>query len=81
MSTKRPTKIPSVGKQPNNDEKTGTRKPSSATRSKTGKGVSSIKKPGQTKSSLKRQEIALSKKLEHTRLVRVFLIPFKEIIK
>ena len=38
------------------------------------KGVSKITKlPGQTKASLKRQELALSKRLEHTRFVCIDL--------
>ncbi|XP_066919494.1 F-box only protein 15-like [Clytia hemisphaerica] len=67
MNSKKQIRIPSGKSGRSQDDEKTTKKPVS-TKSKTG-NASSIKRPGQTKASLRRQEIALSKKLEHTSLV------------
>ena len=65
MSSKKQTRIPSGKSGKSQDDEKTTKK---LGKTKAG-NASSIKRPGQTKASLRRQEIALSKKLEHTRLV------------
>lgn len=72
-SHKRQTRIPSArttstSNEQNEDQqrRKGKQRPATTTK---GGGSNIRKPPGQTKASLKRQELALSKRLEHTRFV------------
>ena len=68
---KRQTRIPSA-RTPASKEKNEDQQIKEKQRPTKPKGVNKVTKPpGQTKASLKRQELALSKRLEHTRFVCV----------